>query len=317
MIPDGREGTMPKERRSAHLDADTARVDRVVQSLTGASRAGVRGMFDHGCVSVDGVACAEAGMPAPRGALVEVVFDPRHHYREKPPERPSRAYRVAFEDGHLIVVEKNAGILTVPTARRERDTLVHAVAARFSRGRVPQVAHVVHRLDRDTSGLLVFARTDAVAQALKRQFADRKPEREYAAIVAGHLERDAGTFRSYLAVDEDLDEVSSDDPREGRLAITHFEVVERLRRATFVRVRLETGRRNQIRVHFADAGHPVLGDTRYSPAAARHPAWREDRLALHARTLGFVHPVTGRPVRVTTDLPPVFEAFLAATREGR
>ena len=305
---------MPKERRNATVDQDTPRVDHVVQSLTGASRAVVRGMFDHGCVTVDGAPCAEAGLPAARGAVVEVVFDPRQHYRERPAIRPNRAFRVAFEDSYLVVVEKNAGILTVPTVRRERDTLVNAVAAHFSRGRVPQVAYVVHRLDRDTSGLLVFARSDAICQALKQQFADRKPEREYAALVAGHVTDAKGTFRSYLATDEDLDEVSSDDPGEGRLAVTHFDVVERVRGATFVSVHLETGRRNQIRVHFADAGHPVLGDTRYSPERARHPAWREPRLALHAKTLGFVHPVTGRPVRITTELPPPFAAFLEATR---
>ena len=305
---------MPRERRKAVVEDDAGRVDRVVQALTGASRAWVRGMFDHRCVSVDGAPCRDAGMPVARGAVVEVAYDPGQHYREVPPTRPNRAFRVAFEDSRLIVGEKVAGILTVPTARRERDTLVHAVAHHFSRGRVPQTAFVVHRLDRDTSGLLVFARTDAIAQALKRQFADRKPEREYAAFVAGHVAPDAGTFRSYLATDEDLDEVSSDDPGEGRLAVTHFEVVERLRGATHVRVHLETGRRNQIRVHFADAGHPVLGDTRYSPELARHPAWRHQRLALHAKTLGFTHPATGRHVRVTSDLPVEFAAFLEATR---
>ena len=92
---------MPKERRSATLEQDTPRVDHVVQSLTGASRAVVRGMFDHGCVTVDGVPCAEAGLPVARGAVVEVVFDPRQHYREKPPTRPNRAFRVAFEDSHV------------------------------------------------------------------------------------------------------------------------------------------------------------------------------------------------------------------------
>lgn len=308
---------MPRERRSVVLSEPAPRVNRLVQPLTGASRSVVRRMFDQGCVTVDGVPCAEAGMPAPVGAVVEVAFEPGRRYREAPPARPSHAFRVVWEDARLVVVEKLPGVLTVPTLKRERDTLQHAIALHFTRGRSRDLgdAHVVRRLDRDTSGLLVFAPTHGMAQALKDQFKARKPEREYAAIVAGRVERDEGTFRSYLATDEDLDEVSSEDPSEGRLAITHFGVLERLRGAAYVRVRLETGRRNQIRVHFADAGRPVIGDTRYAPDRARHPAWHHPRLALHARTLGFVHPVTGRPVRVTTDLPPEIAAFLEATRQ--
>lgn len=305
---------MPREHRSIKLDGPVPRVDRVVQALTGASRAAVRAMFAEGCVLVDGTPCREPGSRAGAGARIDVHFDPGRRYREAAAVRPGQP-GVVWEDRHLVVVEKQAGVLTVPTLRGERDTLVHRVARYFSRGRTPQRAFVVHRLDRDTSGLLVFARTDALAQALKRQFASHKPEREYAAIVAGRVGPDSGTFRSYLATDEDLDEVSSEDPGGGRLAITHFEVVERLRDATFVRVRLETGRRNQVRVHFADAGHPVLGDTRYSRERARHPAWRHPRLALHARTLGFEHPITRREVRVTTDLPPEIQEFLEATRQ--
>lgn len=303
---------MARERRSIVVAQDVPRADRVVQDLTGASRANVRGMFDQGCVTVDGQACSEAGMPLAAGRRVEVAFEPGRKYGELPKAFANRAFRVAFEDRHLVVVEKAAGILTVPTVRREKDTLVHQVGRHFGRGqRGPAHAFIVHRLDADTSGLLVFARTDAVAQALKQQFADHKPEREYAAIVAGVLPQDRGTFRSHLATDEDLDQYSTDDPGAGKLAVTHYEVLQRLRGATYVRVRLETGRRNQIRVHFAEAGHPVLGDLRYEARLARHPAWRYPRLALHARTLGFRHPVTGAPVRVTTELPHEFSAFLA------
>jgi 23S rRNA pseudouridine1911/1915/1917 synthase len=305
---------MPREQRFAVVEGDVPRVDRVVQDLTGLSRSAVRGLSQAGCVTLGGAPCAEAGTPVPAGTRVDVAWDPNRRYRDNGPTHVSRAFRVAFEDRHLVVVEKAAGILTVPTVRRETNTLVHEVMRYWSRGqRVPHRAHIVHRLDADTSGLLVFARTEAVAQALKRQFEDRKPRREYAAIVAGRLDAERGTFRSYLATDEDLDQYSTDEPGEGKLAVTHWEVVRHLKGATFVRVRLETGRRNQIRVHFAEAGHPVLGDLRYRPEAARHPAWRHPRLALHARTLGFVHPVTGVPVEVTSDLPAEFDAFVQKT----
>jgi len=305
---------MAKERREQVVDKDATRADLVVRALTGVSRSWVRGMFDHGCVSVDGQPCPGPGTPVQPGTVVAVVYEPGRHYREKPHAHPHHAYRLVYEDSRIVVVDKTAGILTVPTDRGEEDTLVAAVAAHFSHGRVPQEAYVVHRLDRDTSGLLVFARTLALAKMLQEQFKARKPEREYAAIVRGRVGPDTGTFRSYLAMDESFDEVSSGDSREGRLAVTHYAVVERLRDATFVRVNLETGRRNQIRVQFADEGHPVLGDTRYSPELARHPDWQAPRLALHARTLAFEHPHTHKTMRFTTDLPAPFAAFIAATR---
>jgi 23S rRNA pseudouridine1911/1915/1917 synthase len=305
---------MARERRSTVLVGDSPRIDLVVQGLTGVSRSVVRGMFDHGCVILDGSVCKGAGTPALAGATIEVSYDPQCRYKEIPRAFSNNAFSVVFEDRYLIVVEKSAGILTVPTVRKEQDTLVHQVARHFSRGqRNPQKAFIVHRLDCDTSGLLVFARTEAIQQALKQQFADHKPEREYAAIVAGTVAEESGTYRSFLATDDDLDQFSTSEPGAGKLAVTHFQVTQRLRGATYLCVHLETGRRNQIRVHFAEAGHPVLGDLRYEPRLACHPLWHQKRLALHAKTLAFQHPVTGAPIRSTTELPPSLRTFLDKT----
>jgi 23S rRNA pseudouridine1911/1915/1917 synthase len=149
---------------------------------------------------------------------------------------------------------------------------------------------------------------------LKDQFAASKPEREYIAIVAGHLEKPHSTFESLLATDKDLSRFSTEDKEIGQLAITHYRVIARLQNTTLVQVRLETGRRNQIRVQFAETGHPVLGDTRYRPELAAHPHWPHKRLALHARLLGFEHPVTGQPLRFEAALPDEMERFLAAGR---
>lgn len=306
---------MPLIHREVVLGLDVPRLDKVVQELTLASRSVVRGMFDRGCVRANGQVCDEPGRPGVPGDVVAVDYDPATRYRPRTTARQNPRFRVVFEDRHLVVVEKAAGILTVPTARGEDDTLVHEVARHLSHDRrITRRAWVVHRLDRDTSGLLVFGKTREVAEAIKDQFEQRKPEREYAAIVAGTVDGDSGTFRSYLATDPDLDQRSVADPDRGKLAVTHFSVTARPRGATFVRVTLETGRRNQIRVHFAEAGHPVLGDVRYQPEQARHPAWTARRLALHARSLGFVHPVTGATVRFDSPLPAAFEAFLRAAR---
>lgn len=226
-------------------------------------------------------------------------------------------FEVVYVDEHLVVVEKPAGLLTVPTPRGESNTLVHRLASHLAkgRGRPPRVS-VVHRLDRDTSGLLVFGRTPNVADALIAQFAARKPEREYAALVKGRLTRDQGTITSHLATDKALNQRSVRNPGRrrskaelGELAVTHFKVDTRLADATWLIVRLETGRRNQIRAQFAEQGHPILGDRRYEAARARHPAWPYDRLALHARVLGFVHPVTQEALRFEARIPREFVEF--------
>ncbi len=297
------------------LPANEPRIDLLVQRLTEVTRSELRGLFDHACVRLDGHVCAQPNATGRAGQTLEVTWEAGRRYKEKPKERQNRDFIIAFEDKHLIVVNKRAGVLTVPTDRKEDDTLVHAVARHFSRGeRITHRAWIVHRLDRDTSGLLVFARTEAVASAIKDQFEARKPEREYVVVVAGRVPNDAGTIRSYLMTNDDLDQYSTNVPGEGKLAITHYKVLERLRGATLLQVNLETGRRNQIRVHFAERGHPVLGDVRYRPELARHPAWHERRLALHARTLGFKHPVTGQAIRLIAETPVCFAAFVRAAR---
>ena len=198
----------------------------------------------------------------------------------------------------------------MPTRRQETNTLVFKLDAYVKHVGGGRGAFTVHRLDRGVSGLLVFAKSQEVVRLLKDQFAASKPEREYVAIVAGFLQPKEGTFQSLLATDKDLNRFSTDDEKIGQLAITHFRVVSNLDNATLVQVRLETGRRNQIRVHFAEAGHPVLGDERYEPELASHPRWPHRRLALHARLLGFEHPVTHQPLRFEAELPRELAEFL-------
>jgi 23S rRNA pseudouridine1911/1915/1917 synthase len=159
--------------------------------------------------------------------------------------------------------------------------------------------------------VLVFAKTTEAQRALRRQFELHEPEREYIAIVAGQIEAGHGTFRSLLATGKNLTRYSTNDRSRGELAITHFTVERRMADATLVRIRLETGRRNQIRVHFAEAGHPVLGDPRYEHHRARHAHWDSPRLALHASVLSFTHPTTGQPCRFFVPPPAEFRRFLA------
>lgn len=287
------------------------RVDRVVQLMTQRSRADIRGMFDHDCVRLNGNPCPDAGTLVAIGDQVEIKFDPHTRYKEKLRPPQDRAFRLVYEDDSLIVVDKAAHVLTVPTDHHETNTLIDAVSRYLAfQPRQPR-AFAVHRLDRGTSGLLVFAKSRQMAEKLQDQFRHRKPDREYLALVAGVVSSPSGTFETRLSTNQGLQRYSSGDwDEDSEQAITHYQTERIVRSCTFVRVRLETGRRNQIRVHFAEAGHPVLGDQRYEPKLAQHPAWTSNRLALHAAVLGFAQPLTGELLRFESPLPQEFVKFL-------
>ena len=300
---------------STTIDADNAgRVDLVVRQLSGFSRSQVRGMVDHGCVSINGAPCAIIATPVAAGDFVSIRFDPTQRYHEKKKRWDDRTFKISFEDDHLIVVDKSAGSLTVPTDRNEKNTLVERVSVYLNHLRRKRQAWVVQRLDREVSGLLVFAKDELVADRLVEQFKQRTPKREYMAIVAGVMCRDDGTFHSHLATAKNLDRFVARPSRKTEVAITHYHVVSRMSDTTLVKAALETGKRNQIRVQFADAGHPVLGDPRYKTKQAMHPRWIRKRIALHATSLGFEHPVSGEAMTFESPLPSTFERFLARSR---
>ncbi len=289
------------------------RADRVVQALAGVSRSETRGLFSHDCVSVNGTRCDAIGQRVEPGDVVELRYDAHQRYHERARPWEDDAFKILFEDKHLIVVDKAAGILTVPAHPGDKDTLLEAVSYYFAHSGLRERAQCIHRLDRDVSGVLVLAKSRPVAEALQSQFEARKPEREYVAIVQGAVAAE-GTFESHLATTRNLQQYSTHRPGEGQHAITHFRLQKRVHGASWVRVWLETGRRNQIRVHFADAGHPILGDTRYGADISKHPKWRVKRLALHAAVLGFQHPVTGKAVRFESPMPAALKAFVGESR---
>ncbi|MBI2481518.1 MAG: RluA family pseudouridine synthase [Planctomycetia bacterium] len=295
-------------------DANAGRVDLVVRQLSGSSRSQVRGMVDHGCVSINGSICENVADPVAAGDVVSIRFDPTQRYREKKKRWDDRTFTITFEDEHLIVVDKSAGTLTVPTDRAEINTLVERVSIYLNHSRSKRQAWLVHRLDRDVSGLVVFGKQEQVAAKLIEQFKQRKPERVYTAIVAGVMSSDEGTFRSHLATGKNLDRYVTRESPETEIAITHYRVVRRMADTTLVEATLETGKRNQIRVQLADAGHPVLGDRRYKPEQAMHARWIRKRIALHARSLAFEHPVSGQAMQFESPLPAAIEKFLAGSR---
>ena len=292
--------------------ANAGRIDRVARDMAGCSRAQVRGMIQRGCVTLNGSPCGSDFDRVKADDVVAVTFDRRRAYPEKRRPKGNEPFDLLFEDAHLLVVSKAARLLTVPTPAREDDTLVHHLQAYVSRGhKRPRRVAIVHRLDRGVSGVLVFAKTENVAEMLRQQFAAAKPDREYVALVAGRMREDRGTFDKRLVTDRHtIHRRCATRPGDGERAVTHYVVESRGTDVTRVRVRLETGRRNQIRVHFADAGHPVLGDPRYGDRdKARHRLWPHRRIALHAAVLAFTHPVTGQALRFEAPEPEEFAGF--------
>ncbi len=292
-------------------ESQVGRVDRVVQTMTAVSRSQLRGLFDHHCVAVNAQICGDPSQRTLVGDEVVVRYDPTQRYPEKKKAWREQTFSIVFEDQYLIVVDKAANVLSVPTERGEENTLVDRVSDYLLHNCGVREAIVVHRLDFGVSGLLVFAKTRDTATRLHSLFREHKPARKYIAIVQGKLKSAVGTFKSHLTTADNLDRYSTNDPNAGEIAITHYQVLKQLSDVAVVEVRLETGRRNQIRVHFAEAGHPILGDERYGRGRTTRTEWTEHRLALHAASLGFSHPHTGQAVFFESPLPKSMARILS------
>jgi 23S rRNA pseudouridine1911/1915/1917 synthase len=278
------------------------RLDLSVARTHSLSRRKAQDLIETGRVDVDGVTCREPGRPVGEDALVHLDVN-----------RPSiGAVRtklvVLHEDRDVIVVDKAAGLLTLPTDAHEKDTLLSRVNAYLlHRYKKRPYVGVVHRLDKDTSGAIVFARSREALRGLQELFRKHDIEREYVALVEGRVAKDSGTIGLELVRDRGDRRRGTARPGEsGRRAVTHYRVVERLPGATLVALCLETGRTHQIRVHLAALGHPVVGDAVYRPKHFPLPAIDARRQMLHARTLEFRHPRTGERVRVESEAPPDF-----------
>jgi len=233
--------------------------------------------------------------------------------------RSGDRFLVRHVDRSILVVEKKAGLLTHATESGRGENLMELLRE-FVASRGPGRLLPVHRLDRVVSGLLVYARNQRAQDRLIEQFEAHDVERIYTAAVTGVLEQDSGTYKSLLYTeDPSLVVYSVDRPREGaRPAVTHWKVLTRYpeARATLVEVQLETGLRNQIRVHFAEDDHPLLGERKYQPDPDRRSAQENHRVFLHAGVLGFRHPDDGRILRFEAPLPSELAKWSRALEEG-
>lgn len=215
----------------------------------------------------------------------------------------SRYVKIVYEDRWLVVVEKNIGILSMAAGHSSLN-VKSVLDDYFLKSRQKCRAHVVHRLDRDTSGLMVYAKDIETEQILEHNWHQIVYDRRYVAVVSGEMEQDNGTIANWLKDNKAYITYSSPTDNGGKYAVTHFQVLNRTTEHSLVEYKLETGRKNQIRVHSADMGHPVCGDVKYGNGD--NPL---HRLCLHAYMLCFTHPVTGEPMEFSTPIPTAFRSL--------
>ena len=284
----------------------------VVRDASGEPWSVVKKWIATGKVLVDGGAELAIDRRLRGGEAIEVrLAAPR-------PRDPLREADIVHDDPHVIVIDKPAGVSSVPSDERELGTamdLIRAAWRRMGRAATTTPLHVVHRIDKATSGLLMFAKSKKAEIGLGAQLRDHSCERAYRCVAHGAVR--AQTIESWLVEDRgDGIRGSTHHAHQGKRAVTHVAVVERLRDATVCEVRLETGKTHQIRIHLAEAGHPLVGEEVYGRDFERDGGTliRAPRLMLHAMTLGFIHPITGARLRFERPPPPSMTDWIATRR---
>lgn len=296
------------------------RLDKALADVSGLSRERVKALLGEGRIALAGK-IATSGSAKPAEGTPFTITVPAAIPAEA--QAQDIALTIAYEDEFLIVVDKPAGLVVHPATGNLDGTLVNALL-HHCRGQLSGIGGVarpgiVHRIDKDTSGLLVVAKTDAAHEGLAAQFADHSIERAYLAIVGGLPTPIAGTIRGAIArSSHDRKKMALVEDGRGKHAVTHYKLLERLDSAALVECRLETGRTHQVRVHMASIGHPLLGDPVYGRTPSRlRPLLNQlhfRRQALHAAVLGFNHPVTGAAIRLESTLPADMAELLVELR---
>ena len=296
------------------------RLDKALATASGMSRERIKALLGEGRITLAGKPAGSPSLKLTETAKFRIEV-PEVTPAEAAPQ--DIALTIAFEDDDLIVVDKPAGLVVHPAAGNPDGTLVNALL-HHCRGQLSGIGGVarpgiVHRIDKDTSGLLVVAKNDAAHEGLARQFADHSIERAYLALVSGHPAPPAGTVRGNIARSSaDRKKMALVSEGRGKHAVTHYRTLETFAHAALLECRLETGRTHQVRVHLASIGHALLGDPVYG---RNHQKFRNllaglafRRQALHAARLGFIHPLSGEQLAFASALPADMERLLIELR---
>lgn len=292
---------MHKKGRSQELDGkwtvqqESELLAFLFNKMSNKSRNAVKGILTRGQVVVNGKATTQHNFNLSQGDTVQI------HTRVADETVKLAGLRILFEDDHLIVIEKDAGLLTIATNHEKQKTAYYQLMDYVKSINPSYRIFIVHRLDRDTSGVMIFAKSKKVQQLLQDNWHSIVPERAYIALVEGAVQKTAGTIESWLKENKAFVMYSSQRPNDGQKAITHYKVLKKNKRNSLVEVHLETGRKNQIRVHMQDLRHPIVGDKKYG--ATTKPI---GRLGLHAHKIAFTHPITNKSLTFESKIPKQF-----------
>ena len=265
------------------------------KQFQGKSRSSIKSLLTKKQVVVDGKVISKYNHPLVPGQKIEISKE------RIQAEQKFREYAIVYEDDDLIVIDKMAGLLSIATKSEKRATAFSLLSNHVKREDLEAKIYIVHRLDRETSGLMLFAKNADVKQKLQDLWIDTILERTYVAVVEGSVEKSEGKITSYLVEDKIFKVHSSNNALKGKQAITNYSVLKKNKSYSLLKVNLETGRKNQIRVHMFDLGHSIIGDKKYGATVSPIR-----RLGLHAQQLSFIHPTTGEKMNFDSKIPRVF-----------
>jgi len=278
-----------------HVPENIGLMEFLMAQMPGKSRNKIKSLLSNKQVLIDGKPISQFNHPLVPGQKVEILKN-----------RTKNTVNIAeltiiYEDQDIIVIDKQAGLLSISTAKEKRATAYSLLSEHVKRQDKSNKIFIVHRLDRETSGLMLFAKSEPVKRRLQDTWNDTVLERSYIALVEGTIEKPNCTITSYLYEDKAFRMHSSPYPAKGQKAITHYTTLKKNKNYSLLKVNLETGRKNQIRVHMEKIGHSIAGDKKYG--ATTNPL---KRLGLHAQQLSFIHPTSGENLNFETKIPQIF-----------
>ncbi len=270
-------------------------MDFLIKNLTDKNKNNIKTLLKDGQVNVNNLVITKYNHPLTPGQQVEISW------QKKPSSIAYQGLTIVYEDNQLIIIDKFPGILAIATDKGNQQTAYNTLSNHVKIQGADRKVFVVHRLDRETSGLMMYAKSQVVQAQLQKNWHQVITERAYLAVVEGHPENSKGTIKSYLKENKALLMYSTEDETDAQLAITHYQTVNTNKHYSMLKVNPETGRKNQIRVHMQDIGRPIVGDRKYG--STTNPI---GRLGLHAWILAFIHPVTQKPMRFESVIPKKF-----------
>jgi 23S rRNA pseudouridine1911/1915/1917 synthase len=278
-----------------HVSKEMELMPFLLAQMPHKSRNNIKTLLGNKQVLVDGQVISQFNHLLTPGQKVEIKQN------RIPAEKSFQEYTIVYEDHDLIVIEKAAGLLTIATDKEKRITAFSMLSNHVKKQNKDNKIFIVHRLDRETSGLMLFAKSEEIKHHLQKTWNDTVIERTYVAVVEGMVKEPEGVITSYLYEDNIFKMHSSQDPGSGQKAVTHYSVQKTKKQYSMLKVNLETGRKNQIRIHMQDIGHSIIGDRKYgaSPSPIK-------RLGLHAQQLSFIHPSSGKKMNFESNIPKSF-----------